>query len=132
MKNFIFLSIHEEHVKNIVSGLKNYEFRNFIPKKTFNSVIVYTTSPVKEIRYIIKVGEIVNYPEKITEDGIGNKEFNNGDFYKHAYAIKEVQEISPIKLKELKEKYSFIPPQAFSYGDKYPELCDCIIKRMED
>lgn len=119
----IYLSIKPQHVKRIVCGKKNYEFRNYVPKREFDTLFVYESFPICELKYIIELGDIVCYPDKISEDGIGNAEFNIGDKSKYAYFIKHVYLLdNPISLKELREKYSFTPPQGFAYDDRYEKL----------
>ena len=55
--------------------------------------------------------------------GAGNLEFNNGQKSKFAYRIDDIYELeNGISLKELKEDYGFVPPQAFAYDDRYPNL----------
>ena len=122
--NGIYVSIYPKHTNNIEKKLKNYEFRNYIPKKEIEYLIVYETVPTCAIKYIIKLGDIVKYPDKKKENGIGNKEFNTGEKnIKYAYEIKEIKKLlNPISLKELKEKYGFMPPQGYAYFDKYEEL----------
>ena len=130
IENSIYLSIHVGPTNRIVSGIKNHEFRNYIPKKEFEYIFVYVTVPVKELKYIIKVGDIVEKNSKIKYEGDGNTEFNKGLMTKFAYEILEVYELEkPIPLKELKEKYNFNPPQAFAYGDKYKELSRDILNQ---
>ncbi len=130
IENLIYLSIHIGPVSKIITGLKTHEFRNYIPKKEFEYIFVYVTVPIKELKYIIKVGEIVEENSKIKYEGDGNAEFNKGLITKFAYEILEVYELEkPIPLQTLKEKYKFNPPQAFAYGNKYKELSKDILNQ---
>lgn len=50
---------------------------------------VYKLSPTCELKYIIELGEIVKYPNKIIKEGYGNDDFNNGlNSSEYAYEIK--------------------------------------------
>lgn len=75
----VFMSIKEEHILRIVNKTKNHEFRNKIPKDSFRFIIVYVPVPVKQIKYILEVSTPVKKLQKINEDGIGNKKFNDGN-----------------------------------------------------
>lgn len=124
MKKGIFISIKPKYTKLILSGEKNYEFRSFIPKKKFELLYVYETTPTCELKYIITIDKILTYPEKIKEAGYGNEEYNKGlKRRKNAYHIKSVEKLlEPIPLKQLKEEFNFTAPQGFSYGEHYSKL----------
>lgn len=123
----IYISIHPISLNKIITGIKNHEFRNYIPKNEFNKLYVYVTKPIYELKYIIHISEIIKTPNKIIEHGYGNKEFNLGNKSKYAYKIKDVYELKkPISLKELKEIYNFTPPQAFAYDYRYLKLTNRI------
>ncbi|MDD2637080.1 MAG: hypothetical protein PHW82_16435 [Bacteroidales bacterium] len=123
MSNGIYVSINKNSNFKIVSGVKNHEFRNYIPKEKFDLLYVYETSPTSKLKYLVEIGKIVEYPNKLNSCGDGNTEFNEGIKSKYAYEILKVYElIIPITLNELKEKFNFMPPQAFAYGKRYPEL----------
>lgn len=131
MAKAIYVSIYPSMVEKIVLGVKNYEFRNYIPKKEFDTLYVYTTSPVCCLKYVLKIKRVIKYPDKILKKGYGNEKFNSGNFSKYAYEIDSVYELSNgFSLRKLKEQYNFTPPQAFAYSDKYSELSK-IIESME-
>lgn len=131
LQNSIIISIKPIHLKRIESGIKNYEFRNYIPKRKFKYLIVHESGI--GIKYIIEIDNIIEYPNKIKEDGYGNDKFNNGLMTKYAYHIKHVYKINKIlDLKYLKEKYNFRPPQAFMYTDNYKELIEEILNIKKD
>jgi len=120
----IIVSIKPRHLKNIIAHTKNHEFRSRVPKTKPRRLIVYTTLPIAEIRYILDIDEYVCFPTKIKEDGIGNDVFNlDTKGGKYAYPIKGITELShPITLKDLKGGYGFTAPQGFTYLEKYSKL----------
>ncbi len=119
----IFISIKPVHMQRIVSGIKNYEFRNYIPKQPFDTLYVYESYPTCSLKYIITIDKIVKYPDKIDNDGYGNNDFNNGlKKCNYAYHISKIEEFDPIDLKTLKSKFNFNQPQAYAYDTRYPEL----------
>lgn len=129
MRSAVFMSIKEIHINRILTKIKNHEFRIKKPKKDFDYIIVYVPTPIKELKYILKVRQPVVSPNKIIIDGYGNKEFNNTKQEKYAYPIESVYKINkPIKLNILKQKFNFTAPQSFAYGEKYKELLDYIDK----
>lgn len=130
MKKGIYISIKPVHLNRIVTGKKNYEFRNYYPKEHIDVLYVYESSPICELKYIVELGEIVKYPNKITKEGYGNDDFNKGlKNSKYAYEIKQLYELEKaIPLKELKEKYGFNPPQSYAYDVRYEKLTEDINK----
>ena len=129
MSNAIFISIKPIHVNRIIEGLKEFEYRNYIPKKGFDTIFVYTTIPVAKLQYILKIDYVVEYTEKITIESHNVEEFNNGKLTKYAYHISEIHELdTPIDLKKLKRDFLFPPPQAYAYDEKYNNLTKYIKK----
>ena len=124
MEKGIFISIKPEYMKKIESGEKNYEFRKYIPKEPFHILYVYESTPTSSLKYILTIDKIVKYPEKITEKGYGNNDFNQGlKESKYAYHIQKVSKlVNPIPLEVLKTQFKFTPPERFAYASKYPEL----------
>ncbi len=117
-----YISIKPIHLNRIVNGTKNYEFRNYIPKKEFDTLYVYESYPTSSLKYIIKIDKIVKSPNKIDDNGIGNIEFNQGNKTKYAYHIDKIYKVDPIHLKTLKENYHFTPPQGYAYDTRYENL----------
>lgn len=129
MEKSVFMSIKEIHINRILKRVKNHEFRTKKPKKDFEYIIVYVPTPLKELKYVLKVKPPVVSPNKIDIDGLGNREFNNTIIEKYAYPIEGMYEINrTVKLDELKQKYNFTAPQSFAYGEKYPDLLKYIDK----
>lgn len=126
MKKAIYISIKPEFTKRIETGEKNYEFRKYIPKKEIDTLFVYESSPTCQLKYIIELGDIIEYPNKIKKEGYGNEDFNNGlKSSKYAYEIKKVFVLkTPITLDKLRKEYSFVPPQSYAYATKYQKLTD--------
>lgn len=136
MKKAIYISIKPKFTKKIETGEKDHEFRKYIPKEAIDTLFVYETVPTCQLKYIIEVEKIVEYPNKINELGYGNVDFNAGlKQSKYAYEIKHVDLLeNPIGLKELKDVYGFAPPQSYAYDDRYVELTNDIklakVKRL--
>ena len=124
MNNGIFISIKPKYTSKIELGEKNYEFRNYLPKRKFEILYVYETFPTCSLKYIIKVDKIIKYPNKIEEEGFGNIDFNKGlKKSRYAYHISSVEKINnPIPLKKLSSQFGFSAPQAFAYDTRYYEL----------
>ena len=89
MISAVFMSIKEIHINRILSKIKNHEFRTKKPKKDFDYIIVYVPTPIKELKYVLKVKQPVVTPNKINIDGYGNKEFNNTNKEKIIYEIRK-------------------------------------------
>jgi predicted transcriptional regulator len=129
MNNSVFMSIKEIHINRILNKTKNHEFRTKKPNNKFEYIIVYVPTPLKEIKYILRVKEPIATPNKILIDGCGNQTFNEENKEKYAYPIENVYEIKqPIGLVDLREKFNFTAPQSFAYGEKYKSLLDYIEK----
>lgn len=120
----IYISIKPVHTKRIESGEKTYEFRKYYPKIPIDKLYVYESTPTCGLKYIIEIGEVVEYPNKISKPGYGNDDFNKGlKVSKYGYEIKKLYKLKePILLKTLREKFAFAPPQSYAYDDKYAEL----------
>lgn len=124
MKKGIYLSIKPKFTKMIETGEKNHEFRKYYPKEKIDHLYVYESAPTSALKYIIQIGEVIEYPNKISELGYGNADFNNGlKKSKYAYQIVHVDILEkPICLSELKQKYGFSAPQSYAYDTRYEEL----------
>lgn len=105
----------------------NLEQKNL--KKILNILLFMVPTPLKELKYVLKVKPPVVSPNKIDIDGFGNREFNNTIIEKYAYPIEGMYEINrTVKLDELRQKYNFTAPQSFAYGEKYSDLLKYIDK----
>jgi len=114
----IFISIHPQHVTNIVNRKKNHEFRNWDFKESVVRIWIYETFPVQTLKYMAEVGPAKRPGEIKDERGLGNAEFNAkiGPAYR-AYEILRLYELAdPIPLSKLKSNEWFkAPPQKFSW-----------------
>jgi len=132
----IFLSIKSKFAGLINSREKTHEFRRYKPKDQIKRIWFYVTSPDSELKYIAEVGKVVEYPNQIPEDGIGNVDFNQGlKFSKFAFPILHLNElVEGISLNRLKSQFNFNPPQKYIYTDSFPELVgyatSCGIRRI--
>ena len=118
----ILISINPEHVENILSGIKKYEYRKGAAKDDISSIIIYETTPVKRV---VAEAEIIDVlmcgPEELWEltkegSGISKKFFDK--YFKDkevAYAYK----LGEIKVFETPKTLSDFgirtAPQSFVY-----------------
>ena len=123
----VLISIKPEHTKNIEEQLKNYEFRSYLIKD-IKTMYVYESN-TSCLKYIMVIDNVVHYPEKIDENGIGNREFNNHMKYEYAYHIAHLYKLNkPITLTELKSRFKFYAPQKYTLATSHPELIEHINK----
>ena len=118
----MLLSINPEHVKNILSGKKKYEFRKVRCRNNISSIVIYATSPIMRIVAEVEVIDIIeDVPQAVWSKtfeyaGISKEFFNQ--YYKGrnkavAYKLGEVEVYSePRSLAELGIKHA---PQSFVY-----------------
>jgi hypothetical protein len=115
----ILMSIKPEHINNIVSQVKNHEYRNYLLPKSVIRIWLYTSAPTQQIRYIAAVGP-GRQPGEVEEDGgLGNEDFNAGrKVSKFGYKILQLWELRhPLSLVMLKSKgYLNGPPQKYCWA----------------
>lgn len=118
----IIISINPEHVKNIIDGIKKYEYRTKVAKKDIESIIVYCTYPTKKVLAEVKIEKILSdTPQNLWEQtkeysGITKDFFD--DYFKdrkiaHAYQLGEIT-----VFKEPRELIDFgcqTAPQSYAY-----------------
>ena len=128
MMSEIFISLKPKFAELIRQRKKTYEFRKYKPRQKINRFWIYVTQPIAALKYIAEVGELVEYPTKIPEDGVGNLEFNEGlKKSKYAFPILHLDElINPIHLQRLRGEFGFTPPQSFSYISRYESLVEYV------
>lgn len=118
----IFMSIKEEHMINIASGIKNHEYRRYLLPSSIRYIWFYTSAPISAIRYVARISR-GKAPGEVPEDGgLGNVDFNAGKKdSKFGYEILALWELGcPITLRQaiskgfLKgapQKYTFVSKQ---------------------
>lgn len=95
IKRKILISINPEHVQNIITGVKKYEYRKIAAKQDISSIIIYETTPIKRIVAEAEIIDVLELPpeelwnQTKNESGISkaffDKYFNNRTV---AYAYK--------------------------------------------
>jgi hypothetical protein len=115
----IIMSIKPEHINNIVSQVKNHEYRKYLLPSTVRCIWLYTSAPAQEIRYVATVGP-GKRPGEVEEDGgLGNRDFNAGRMAANfGYKILELRELQqPLSLSVLKSSgYLKGPPQKYCWA----------------
>lgn len=120
---YVLMSIKPKYVEKILSGEKKYEYRKTLLKKDVESILVYSTFPVKKVVCEIKLLEVVKgtleyvYSKTNKESGITLEEFNS--YFKNknvAYAYK----LGSIKKLDLTLKEIGVPtaPQSYQYIER--------------
>ena len=133
MLNSIILSIKPIYNDLIQRKEKVYEFRNFMPKYFSNYFWVYESSPIKELKYLMKISNPIVFPDKVEGASYGVDRFNTGEMQnKYAYMIKELYVIKdPISMEFLKNNFGFTPPQAYTYLQKNLKLQNYIANNVK-
>jgi predicted transcriptional regulator len=122
------MSINPEHVENIMSGKKKYEFRKVMPIKDVNKIIFYATAPIKKV-----VGEadvvdvIVGYLEPIWNKtapyaGITKQFFDDYYFERERAIVYQLDNAHKFEQpKELSDYGIKTVPQSFVYVE---DICE--------
>ena len=121
MKNII-ISIHPEHVRNIINGTKKFEYRTKAAKSDVKIIIIYETAPIKKAVAEVEIVDILMMkPEELWEEtkeqsGITKSFFDS--YFKNrdvAYAYK----LGKVKVyeqpKTLEDFGLRCAPQSFAY-----------------
>lgn len=118
----MLLSINPEHIENILSGKKLFEFRKVRCKQEVDKIIIYATAPQKMVVAEAEIEEIIE--DEINEVWKQTKEFAGISYeffrayYKGkkkavAYRLRNVEAYEqPRPLAEYGIQY---PPQSFIY-----------------
>ena len=126
-KHALLLSIRPRFAQMIFAGTKTVEVRRVRPTiNTGDLVLVYVTSPTKELQGVFRVGKTVSgslgsiWNQFGEKTGLTLAEFDtyfSGKDQAHALIIEEAWTLSkPVRLACLrKEKRGFRPPQSFHY-----------------
>jgi len=117
VKTDIVISIRTPHMDNIVSRVKDHEFRKYNISSNIERMWFYSTVPDQSLRYIAVISNSKQPGEVKDEEGLGNSDFNQGlKESKFAYEILHLYKLhTPLTAPELKEKYKISPPQRFAY-----------------
>lgn len=129
----VFLPIKPKYVNRILLGDKKWEYRKAIPKRQFQALVIYSSSPEKRIRAFAQVDTIVSgTPAEVWEKTQRFSGIEKDEFFayfinsKVAYAIKlgEITPLSGITPIDLDIKI----PQSFAYlsankNEKIQECC---------
>lgn len=129
----VLFSIKPKYINLILSGEKDYEYRNFYWDVEYPSwFTVYESSPIRSVKYFI----LLDSPHKKGQKICGNKSygterFNDGTMNsKYAYHILNIIDLhEPISLIDLKN-IGLFPPQKFIYVDRNLELNNLISKEI--
>ena len=118
----IIVSIHPEHVKNIINGTKKFEYRTKVAKSDVKKIIIYETAPIKKVVAEAEIIEVLMMkPEDLWEEtkeqsGISksffDSYFENRDVA-YAYKLGEVKVYE--QPKTLEEFGLRCGPQSFAY-----------------
>ena len=121
----VLISIHPEHVANILGGRKIFEYRKVLPSQDVSHLVLYSTAPMKKIVAVAEVvGRIVGSPTKVwnaTSFGSGItrrffREYFSGQRQACALSLGRVYELNLLMaLSSLAGMKT--PPQSFYYLD---------------
>lgn len=114
----IIIAIQPQHVANIVSRVKDHEFRKYLIPRSVRRFWIYETSPASAIKYVAEVST-GKRPGEITDTkGLRNLDFNEGrSEAKYAYEIMKLVLLDTcITLDDLKTReWLNGPPQKYCY-----------------
>ena len=122
MKKRIVISINPQHVKNIISGIKKYEYRKIAAKQDVSSIIIYETSPIKRVVAEAEIVEVLMMsPEALWQQtkessGITKQFFDKyfaGREVAYAYKLGEIKVYA--QPKSLMDYGIKAAPQSFVY-----------------
>ena len=126
MRNAVLVSIHPEHLANVLSGKKVFEYRKVIPSQKISHLVLYCTAPVNKVVAVAEVVDLLKgSPSRIwneTAYGAGitrrfYREYFSGQKSACSFALGSVFELSePLCLSQFSS--CKVPPQSFCYLDK--------------
>ena len=111
----VILPMKHPYMSQIVSGIKNFEFRKYKISSTVKRVWFYVTAPESRISHVWEIGPAItrtSHDKPLPLTGMGNQEFNerHSDWagYDFAYEILAVHELqTPLTLDDMKNKYGY-------------------------
>jgi predicted transcriptional regulator len=142
-ENILLISVKPEFAEKIINGEKTIELRKSAPKKVRkeNYILIYVTSPIKELWGICKISEILKDSPNKFWDNYGSKTGITEEQFKlyfktnkKAFGIelKEVRNFSKhsIDLQNLRKAFpKFMPPQTYAYIN-YDDINFSVLKRI--
>jgi len=123
----IMLSIHPKFAEKIFNGQKCVELRRNSPNLSSNdTVIIYVTSPIKQVWGASRIRSVVKLPldalwEQVQNDACISKtdfdQYFSGVDEGFGIYLDQVQNASsPLDLSEIKKEWNnFCPPQSYRY-----------------
>lgn len=113
----IIVSIHPQHVANIVNRRKDHEFRSWPIPDQVARIWVYETKPTSSLKYMASISAVKRPGEILELEGLGNTEFNAGKGARYAYQILQLYELAnPVSLATAKaNNWLGGPPQKYVY-----------------
>jgi predicted transcriptional regulator/DNA-binding XRE family transcriptional regulator len=124
----VILSVRPRHAEKILAGDKTVELRRrFIDEVGVGSLaLIYTTSPVRALTGSVEIQEVQRLPVRdLWHRHRVTACLPKSDFeayfegLDHGYAIilsRPRQLMRPVALAELRERFSFAPPQSYQYA----------------
>lgn len=118
----LLMSINPKHVDNILSGVKQYEYRKTKCKEDIDTILIYSTAPIMRIVAEVEItGIIEGSPQSVwkrtsTASGINKKFFD--DYYAGketavAYKLGHITKYrNPLQLSDIGVKAA---PQSYIY-----------------
>lgn len=85
----ILMSINPEHVDNIISGKKKYEYRRQKSKRIPDTIVIYSTSPVQKIVGEVKVKKILEDSPELIWNRTANSSGISKEFFKKYFKGKK-------------------------------------------
>lgn len=118
----MLLSINPEHVVNIFSGEKQYEFRKVHCKKKVEKIVIYSTAPVMQVVGEVDVLDIYEEEPETLWNITAKHSGITKDFFDEYYKGKEKAVAFKLgKVKKYKKPYTLadfglkFAPQSFVY-----------------
>ncbi len=134
MSQLMLISIKQKYVDKILSGEKTIELRKSLPKiHPGDTILIYTTQPVKAITAFALAGEIVIYkPETMWRKYKSKLGISRQDFFEYYGSSERAIGIELLEVTKLDADIllsairavspKFSPPQTFRYISKYRSL----------
>jgi hypothetical protein len=128
----IFISIHPQHVTNIVNRTKNHEFRTWAIPPSVSRMWIYETKPVATLKYMAKISAAKKPGGILDQDGLGNADFDAKPRDKnYAYEILQLYELAdPVPLARIVSNgWIKSAPQRFAWVG--PAVADELVANLK-